>query len=226
LTSGLVNFGLPPNRPNNWQVELYTPIQNKLKFLKPYFHNPAYDITSWSVVVEYFHRYNPYTGSMLHTLERVIAELHAGTNKAVTVKACNTQMVHSSKSPIFKLNFPDDELKYLQDKIDLDTLKLLKRMRPPQQQNVVDDQDLPEPFESDNDHHAHDVHMESPVEDNNDQDTDGGDRPPKQSTTRQLRRRQPAPSATPIPTKRSRREATRGTKGGHRSQKEHSKRLI
>jgi hypothetical protein len=217
-----VNFDLPTNRPQNWQVALYTPIRNNLQFLAGYFHNSTYNhIHSWSIVIEYFHRYNTYTGSILHTIERVVTELHAGTDKTVTVKACNTQMIHSSKSPIFNLNFTDDELEYLQGQIDFQTLKLLKNTTTTPHQTLLNEEDLREPFESDNDS---DVHMDSQLE-SEDENLDDHDAP-QQPAQRQQRKRQPPKTPNPIPPKRARHQATRATKGRYRSQKEHSKRLM
>jgi hypothetical protein len=211
-----INFGLPPVRPDNWQVELYTKLCDKLSFLRTYFHDTKYDhLTSWSIVVEYFNTYNSYTGSMLHTIERIVNEFQVGTTKTVTIKACNTQMVHSSKSPIFNLNFTNDELRYLRDEIDLHTLQLLKQTVPAAPQNDIAPDDIPEPFESDEDN---DVHMDT--SDKNEPNT------VQTPTTNRPQKRKSEPLPPEIPTKRVCRETTRKTKGKYRSQKDHSKRLM
>jgi hypothetical protein len=223
-----VDFGLPATRPANWQVDLYVAFREKLAFLRSYFEDAAHShLTSWSVVVEYFNRYNSYTGSMLHTIERIINEFQVGTAKSVTVKACNTQMIHSSKSPIFSLNFTSDELRYLNNEIDLNTLVALKNSATgrnlQQQQEDMDDDDIPEPFDLGSG--DEDVHMESATDHAN---GDNVPPPPTSGNTRASRtnKRSGPPLNSPVPPKRARRDATRSTKTKYKRQKEHSKRLM
>ena len=213
-----VNFGLPPTRPSNWQVDLYLAVREKLTFLKPYFDDPAYNhLASWSVVVEYFNRYNSYTGSMLHTIERVMNEFQVGTDKLVTVKACNTQMIHSSQSPIFKLNFTPDELRYLKGEIDLPTLITLENNgRPNQQQEDMETDDLEEPFDMGSENEDVDMESRTVEEQNNN---------PKPTAARTNKRQGP-PLTSPLAAKRPRNEATRSTRTKYRRQKEHSKHLM
>jgi hypothetical protein len=220
-----VDFGLPRTRPSNWQVDLYLAFKEKLTFLKSYFQNPTYDnLKSWSVVVEYFNRYNSYTGSMLHTIERIMNEFQVGTGKLVTVKACNTQMIHSSKSPIFHLNFSPDELRYLTNEIKLHTLIALKNSpQMNQQPDNMDEADLQEPFDMGSDDEQ--VHVEPPNVANTSNNKAPSANPPA-TTANRTNKRRGAPLTSPVPPKRPRREANRSTKTKYRRQKEHSNRLM
>lgn len=144
---------------------------------------------------------------MLRTIELVLNEYISGTNKNISIKPCNTQMIHSKESPIYKMNFKQDELNFLLNEISMNTLLELRSALNSELSN-----------DSTNSHHFSQPETSNKDLSNNHQDTSISNRKRPRKTT--------SPETTLPQRKRSTTDTNNTTKSNYKKQKSHSSRII
>jgi hypothetical protein len=208
-----VDFQLPSQRPVDWEETMYAIIKEKLMFLKYYFVVEEFqNVDTWSIIIEYFGKDNSYKDSMFRTIQQVMNNLQAGTGKELIIKPCNTQMIHKSTSPIFRLNFTPWQLLFLQGSITFEVLD-------EEPFYEFDEDELLNPTEIQT-NNAEDFHMPSDQEETIDM------QPQDNSNLQKRKRKLEKESSDSQQPKKSRRQTTKRTKKMYLEQKNHSRRLM